>query len=83
MQDSTLRKAENKARSPITMLCQVAECKLNVAPDWCSFIVSILYNPWKCTIFHQKGSAAFGPCDCKNLIIRLPSKQKICFIICH
>lgn len=44
------------------MLCQVAECKLNVTPDWCSFIVCILYNPRKCTIFYEKRSATFYTC---------------------
>ena len=58
-------KDENMMRSPLTMLCQVAERKLNVTSDWCSFIISILYYPRKCTILYQKRSTTFYPCECK------------------
>lgn len=61
------------------MLCQVAECKLNVTPDWCSFIVCILYNPRKCTIFYEKRSATFYTCGSaayKSYYRKITRKEK-------
>jgi hypothetical protein len=33
-----------------TMLCQMTQCKLDVPPNWGSFVVSIFYNPGKRSI---------------------------------
>lgn len=35
-----------------TMLRQMAQCKLNVPPNWSSFIICIFYNPGKRTIIN-------------------------------
>ena len=52
------------------MLCQVAECKLNMASYWRCFVVGILYNPLQCTIFYQRRSAGFCPCRASKLVAR-------------